>query len=204
MRRAYPQFMAAGGEDLPRDVLTVIFPLGYWDLIRKYAPQNATSIRTWSPRWSRRSRRSCPTSGRHANAVGLMQLMPPTARQYAAQAEDARTRRSAADEPPKPTSEMGTAYFADKIKRVRRRRIWRWPATTPAKAGVAGGWPSGPASSSDEFIDDIPYPETQNYVKRILGTAEDYRRLYGSTSPDVEEAIDAVPAGPRVASPTPS
>jgi len=31
----------------------------------------------------------------------------------------------------------------------------------------------------DEFIDDIPYPETQNYVKRILGTAEDYRLLYG-------------------------
>jgi len=31
----------------------------------------------------------------------------------------------------------------------------------------------------DEFIDDIPFPETQNYVKRILGTAEDYRRLYG-------------------------
>jgi hypothetical protein len=30
----------------------------------------------------------------------------------------------------------------------------------------------------DEFIDDIPYPETQNYVKRILGTADDYRRLY--------------------------
>ena len=31
----------------------------------------------------------------------------------------------------------------------------------------------------DEFIDDIPFPETQNYVKRILGSAEDYRRLYG-------------------------
>jgi hypothetical protein len=28
-------------------------------------------------------------------------------------------------------------------------------------------------------VDDIPFPETQNYVKRILGTAEDYRRLYG-------------------------
>jgi soluble lytic murein transglycosylase-like protein len=32
----------------------------------------------------------------------------------------------------------------------------------------------------EEFIDDIPYPETQNYVKRILGTAEDYRHLYGN------------------------
>ena len=40
MRRAYPQFMAAGGEDLPREVLTVIFPVAYWDLIRKYAEAN--------------------------------------------------------------------------------------------------------------------------------------------------------------------
>ena len=30
----------------------------------------------------------------------------------------------------------------------------------------------------DEFIDDIPFPETQNYVKRVLGTADDYRLLY--------------------------
>jgi soluble lytic murein transglycosylase len=36
-----------------------------------------------------------------------------------------------------------------------------------------------PDLEQDEFIDDIPFPETQNYVKRILGTAEDYRRLYG-------------------------
>ena len=40
MRRAYPQFMAAGGEDLPRDILVHIFPLAYWDLIRKYSAQN--------------------------------------------------------------------------------------------------------------------------------------------------------------------
>ena len=32
-----------------------------------------------------------------------------------------------------------------------------------------------PGLPQDEFIDDIPFPETQNYVKRILGTAEDYR-----------------------------
>jgi soluble lytic murein transglycosylase-like protein len=35
----------------------------------------------------------------------------------------------------------------------------------------------------DEFIDDIPFPETQNYVKRILGTVEDYRLLYPHLSP---------------------
>jgi soluble lytic murein transglycosylase len=37
-----------------------------------------------------------------------------------------------------------------------------------------------PDLPADEFIDSIPYAETQNYVKRILGTTEDYRRLYGT------------------------
>ena len=37
MRRAYPQFIAAGGEQLPPDVLRIIFPLEYWPLIKKYS-----------------------------------------------------------------------------------------------------------------------------------------------------------------------
>jgi soluble lytic murein transglycosylase len=49
-------------------------------------------------------------------------------------------------------------------------RIARWIAERPGFV-------------QDEFIDDIPFPETQNYVKRILGTADDYRRLYGERSP---------------------
>ena len=52
-----------------------------------------------------------------------------------------------------------------------------------------------PNVALDEFIDDIPFPETQNYVKKILGTAEDYRRLYG---PDTESRGGRVhpPAAP--------
>ena len=47
----------------------------------------------------------------------------------------------------------------------------------------------------DEFIDDIPFPETQNYVKRILGTAEDYRHLYG----EVGATPGAKPAAKKTA-----
>jgi soluble lytic murein transglycosylase-like protein len=32
--------------------------------------------------------------------------------------------------------------------------------------------------TAEEFIEDIPFPETQNYVKRIIGTTVDYRTLY--------------------------
>ena len=74
---------------------------------------------------------------------------------------------------------LGTAYLADKIREfgalhlalasynAGERAVRRWMAERPE------------VSDQDEFIDDIPYPETQNYVKRILGTTEDYRWLYG-------------------------
>jgi soluble lytic murein transglycosylase len=47
----------------------------------------------------------------------------------------------------------------------------------------------------DEFIDDIPFPETQNYVKRIIGTADDYRALYADLRPgQLEDAAIRKPA----------
>ena len=87
---------------------------------------------------------------------------------------------------------MGMAYLADKIREfgdvhlalasynAGERAVRRWTMERP---GVP----------QDEFIDDIPYPQTQLYVKKILGTAEDYRRLYGSDSSPVLVA-DAIPA----------
>ena len=37
MKRAYPQYLAAGGESLPADVLRVLFPLDYWPLLEALA-----------------------------------------------------------------------------------------------------------------------------------------------------------------------
>ena len=64
MKRAYPQYLAAGGEQLPRDILRVIFPIAYWDSIQKYADAKRASIRTWSRRSRRRSPPSSPISDR--------------------------------------------------------------------------------------------------------------------------------------------
>jgi len=58
-----------------------------------------------------------------------------------------------------------------------------------------------PGIPQDEFIDDIPFPETQTYVKRILGTAEDYRYLYGGglLDPNARPALVAYSTTPVVA-----
>jgi soluble lytic murein transglycosylase len=177
MKRAYPQFMAAGGEQLPREILTTIFPLAFWDLIRKYSTQRDLDPYLIAALVAQEST-FVPTVRSHANAYGLMQLVPPTGRTYA---RKLKLRYSLGLlTTAEPNIRMGVAYFADKIREFGSVHLAL--ASYNAGESAVRRWMAERSSSlpQDEFIDDIPYPETQNYVKRILGTAEDYRRLYGS------------------------
>jgi soluble lytic murein transglycosylase len=177
MRRAYPQFLAAGGEDLPLDVLQIIYPLDYWPLIQKYSkihgldPYLITALMAQESTFTAEIRSS-------ANARGLMQLLPSTARIYARKV-GMKSFTTASLFQAETNVRLGTQYFKDLVDmfggvhyalagyNAGEHRVVRWQKEAP-------GLPA------DEFIDNIPFPETQNYVKRILGTAEDYRRLYGA------------------------
>jgi soluble lytic murein transglycosylase len=195
MRRAYPQFMAAGGEDLPRDVLTVIFPIAYWDLIRRYSAANSLDPFFVAALVAQESTFVADIRS-HANAYGLMQLMPATARQYARKLNLRYSTRLLTD--PETNIRMGTAYLADKIRQFGDPHLVL--ASYNAGESAVRRWMSErPGIERDEFIDDIPYPETQGYVKKILGTAEDYRRLYGGESSRVDDlTTTAKSAPPRV------
>src|SRR4029077_16258969 len=82
MKRAYPQYLAAGGEDLPPAVLEVIFPLDYWPLIKKYSDANGLDPYLMAALIAQESTFTADIrSG--ANAYGLMQLLPSTGRRYA-------------------------------------------------------------------------------------------------------------------------
>src|SRR5262249_4579736 len=80
MRRAYPQYLTSGGEDLPRDVLSVIFPIAYWDLIEKYSAENGLDPYLVAALAAQESTFVADIKS-PANAYGLMQLVPLTARQ---------------------------------------------------------------------------------------------------------------------------
>jgi len=178
MRRAYPQFMAAGGQDLPRDIQQHIFPVAYWDLIRKYSALNNLDPYLIAALAAQEST-FVPGIRSPANAYGLLQLWPPTARQMARKLKIPYSPRLLTN--PESNVRMGTAHFADLVKDLGAVHL----ALAAYNAGPSPvrRWLGERAGLTDreEFIDDIPYPETQNYVKRILGTAEDYRRLYGTS-----------------------
>ncbi len=113
----------------------------------------------------------------HAGAYGLMQMKPSTGRQYARKLKLRYSLRLLTT--PETSVRMGTMYFADKIREFGSVHL----ALASYNAGetpVRRWMRENPNLSQDEFIDSIPYPETQQYVKRLLGTAEDYRRLYGA------------------------
>jgi soluble lytic murein transglycosylase len=176
MKRAYPQFMAAGGEQLPREILTTIFPLTYWDLIQKYSVERDLDPYLMAALVAQEST-FVPDVRSHANAYGLMQLLPSTGRSYARKLKLRYTPRLLTTA--EPNIRMGMAYFADKVREfgtVPLALASYNAGETPVRRWIAE---RGRSLPEEEFIDDIPYPETQNYVKRILGTAEDYRRLYG-------------------------
>jgi soluble lytic murein transglycosylase len=175
MRRAYPHHLTAD-QPLPREIMQVIFPLTYWDLIRKHAaarnldPYLVAALIGQESTFDAGVRSS-------ANAWGLMQIVPATGRQLARSLGIRRFTTSMLTDP-ETNVRMGTLYFSRLVQQfggtyyalasynAGENRVVRWKAERPGL-------------DEDEFIDDIPFPETQNYVKRILGTAEDYRQLYG-------------------------
>jgi soluble lytic murein transglycosylase len=185
--------MAAEGSRLPADALRVIFPLDFWPLIRKYAlaykldPYLMAALINQESAFDPRIKSS-------ANAIGLMQVLPSTGRQYA---RTLRLKRYATASLTRPETniQIGTAYFADLVRRssgiaqalasynAGDRRVAQWNAERPGL-------------ELDEYIDDIPFPETQTYVRKILGTSEDYRRLYAESASGAKPQKPRVPARP--------
>jgi soluble lytic murein transglycosylase len=175
MRRAYPQFLSAEGDTLPVEVLGIIFPLDYWDLIQKYSsahrldPYLIAALMAQESTFTAEIRSS-------ANARGLLQVMPSTGRVYARKL-GIRPFSTGSLSQPETNVRIGTRYFKDLLDRFGAPH-YALAAYNAGETRVTQWLKEAPGLPADEFIDNIPFPETQNYVKRILGTVEDYRRLY--------------------------
>jgi len=175
MKRAYPQYLAAGGETLPSEILQVIFPVDYWPLLQKYSKERNLDPYVVAALVAQESNFD-PVVRSSANAYGLMQVLPSTGRSYARKlgVRPFSTRRlTEADV----NVRLGTQIFADTIRKFGGVHF-ALAAYNAGDSRVLKWQREKPGLPQDEFIDDIPFPETQNYVKRILGTAEDYRHLY--------------------------
>jgi len=147
----------------------VLYPMAYWALVEGAAktfnldPFILLSVMREESRFDPEARSS-------AGALGLMQIMPQTADNLC---DKAGTTSNIHDV--KTNITIGAYYLS-----ALAREFGSLPAVIAAyNAGeerVREWVRQGKYKSEDEFIEDIPYDETRNYVKNVLLTYSVYRK----------------------------
>jgi soluble lytic murein transglycosylase len=116
-----------------------------------------------------------------AGAIGLTQLMLPTAQQVARQLKLARPGRAQLTDP-ETSIRIGAAYLGQLLRRQGGSPAQALAAYN-AGEGAVGRWQAGGRDRElDEWIEEIPYDETRGYVKRVLRSYAAYRYL-GQVAP---------------------
>jgi len=154
---------------------TAGYPVAYGEQIRQLAEANTLSeglvlalIRA----------ESCfsPTVKSGAGAIGLMQLMPATAKQTAREKGPFDPQRLLA---PECNLTLGTRHLRDLLKGFDGDVVYTIAAYNAGAAAVERWKKNFKGLKKDEFIENIPYQETRDYVKKVYAAAATYRQLYG-------------------------
>jgi soluble lytic murein transglycosylase len=152
----------------------ILYPLAYWQTVSEVSdalqldPLLLLSV-------IREESRFQSDALSPAGAIGLMQLMPQTAKRAALHERieiNGRESISVVEN----NIRLGSRYLSQLVE-----EFGSVPASLAAyNAGeqrVRQWREAGNFASDDEFVEDIPYQETRDYVKRILGSYYKYLQM---------------------------
>lgn len=170
------------------------------DKARRHAPEDALVLAVIRQESQFRLRATSGTGAR-----GLMQLMPQTAQQMA-QKLRIRYVHGMLTRDPSYNMKLGRAYLGELLARYRGHYVLALAAYNAGPYRVQtwlaeNGDPRKSAEAAVDWIEQIPYPETRNYVQRVLENLQIYRwRLgVGDLVPaKAEHLFGPVPATPAV------
>lgn len=162
------------------DDLVLRFPTP-WRTEFENAAQDTQLPPAWLYAVARVESTMMPEARSGAGALGLMQLLPDTARAVAASI-GYRLPDSAALYDPAVNIRLGSVYLRQLLDRFGGNPVL---ATAAYNAGLrrVGEWlPSGTEVDVDVWIDTIPYGETRAYVRRIWEYMAIYEIRLGNTA----------------------
>jgi peptidoglycan lytic transglycosylase len=114
-----------------------------------------------------------------AGAVGLMQLMPQTAN-FLAKRSGATTFSTADLSTPDVNIAYGSYYLRYLLNEYHGRVVAALAAYNGGETNVDRWAASAHAEGHVLRIRDIPFPETRDYVQRVLSARSEYRKTYAS------------------------
>jgi soluble lytic murein transglycosylase len=125
-----------------------------------------------------------------AGAVGLMQLMPATARWVARQIGHADYRVSSLDQP-ELNAQMGNYYLRHVLDRLDGMPVLATAAYN-AGPGRAQAWRGAAPMEGAIYAETIPFNETRDYVKKVLANAMFYQAQLGLPYVALRERLGVV------------
>lgn len=154
------------------------FPMGYQRVIQSFVPKHVDPFLV-----SGLIREESLYSARvisPVGAIGLMQLMPATAKKVARQLGlPASVYNAQGLFEPTNNIQMGTYYLGQLLDEFQGNIIYSVAAYNAGPQAVKRWIAQNGQRDPDEFVELIGYRETRGYVKRVVGSYRIYRMLFG-------------------------
>ncbi|GAA0413920.1 lytic transglycosylase Slt [Cocleimonas flava] len=150
------------------------FPMEYQSLVSNSARKHGI-IPAWVYGIMRRESAFDPQIVSSANAKGLMQILPATAKNVARKL-GIRSHRTSDLFVPEKNANLGAAYLSQMLKRFKGNYV-KATASYNAGPGRIPRWTPDKHISAPRWIESIPFEETRNYVRAVMSytTIYDYK-----------------------------
>jgi soluble lytic murein transglycosylase len=132
-----------------------------------------------------------------AGAVGLMQLMPATAR-WVAQKAGLKDYRPAHTANVETNLNLGTWYLKHVLETLDNHPVLA-SAAYNAGPGRARAWRADEPMDAAVYAESIPFNETRDYVKKVMSNASYYNQQFGQTLRSLKERIGVIAPRARTA-----
>lgn len=157
-------------------IMKKIYPLKYTEYVEKYCSENSLDKMLVYAIIKAESNFE-PNIKSSSGAMGLMQLMESTAKEIAEKLNVEYTTKEMLYEP-ETNIMLGTKYFSELLKKYDGNIYLALTSYNAGIGNVAKWIEKGIIKEDGSDIENIPYKETNNYVRKILRDYKIYQELY--------------------------
>lgn len=176
MKHSGVAFLSVDIDEIPHKYWELLFPRPYWDQIKLRSQEQGLDPFMVAA-LIRQETEFNPGAVSHANAWGLMQLIPSSGK-----AEAKRLGIKGFNNQmllnPAINIQLGTSYLKRAIDRFEGQPVYVYAAYNAGDTPVRRWMADNDYRDIAEFVETIPYTETREYVQALMRNRELYRQIY--------------------------
>jgi soluble lytic murein transglycosylase len=178
MKKSGISFFAIPLNQVPTIYWQILFPRPYWSELAANAEKNGLDPYLVASLIRQESEFNSGAVS-HANAYGLMQLLPSVGKSLARR-QGIKGFSTGQLLNPSTNLQLGTVNLRQVLDRYSGQQEYALAAYNAGDVPVRQWMSAGEYKDIAEYVESIPYTETREYVQAILRNRQIYRALYGA------------------------